>query len=383
VRFTRTTCRYNRSGVGRRILTFCLNRLAALVAAREAALLSMKYFHRFLLLGLACAVMTACTSSRTPAPADNPFVGRWALTLGAGGTQGGAAGWLEVKNENGRLTGSLLWSGGSVLPLTSVAVEDGKLIATKIRETPAGKAKKAGGERPIDTLTATVEGDTLKGVRLDPRPNGEPVRTEFTGKRTPPLPRRPNLAKVKFGPPIELFNGRDLTGWKLIKSERNAWTVENGVLANRPPAHVEGQPRVVTGNIRTEREFEDFNLKLEVNVPAGSNSGVYLRGIYEIQVMDSYGKPLDPHNMGALYSRITPSMSAEKPAGEWQTLDVTLVDRHVTVVLNGKTIIDNQPVLGCTGGALWSDEFRPGPIFLQGDHGAVSYRNIVLRPVVK
>jgi hypothetical protein len=99
--------------------------------------------------------------------------------------------------------------------------------------------------------------------------------------------------------------------------------------------------------------------------------------------MDSYGKPLDSHNMGALYSRVTPSMSAEKPAGEWQTLDMTLVDRHVTVVLNGKKIIDNQPALGCTGGALWSDQFRPGPIYLQGDHGAVSYRNIVLRPVVK
>jgi hypothetical protein len=130
-------------------------------------------------------------------------------------------------------------------------------------------------------------------------------------------------------------------------------------------------------------EFEDFNLKLEVNVPAGSNSGVYLRGIYEIQVFDSFGKALDSHNMGALYSRITPSVAAEKPAGEWQTLDMTLVNRHLTVVLNGKTIIDNQPVLGCTGGAMWSDEFKPGPIYLQGDHGTVSYRNMVLRPVVK
>ena len=73
--------------------------------------------------------------------------------------------------------------------------------------------------------------------------------------------------------------------------------------------------------------------------------------------------------MGGLYSRITPTVNrAEKPAGEWQTIDITLVDRHVTVILNGKTIIDNQPVLGCTGGALWSDEFRPGPIYLQGDH---------------
>ncbi len=102
-----------------------------------------------------------------------------------------------------------------------------------------------------------------------------------------------------------------------------------------------------------------------------------------MQVEDSYGKGLDSHHMGALYSRITPSVAAEKPAGEWQTMEMTLVDRHVTVVLNGKTIIDNQPALGCTGGAMWSDQFRPGPIYLQGDHGPVAYRNIVLRPVAK
>ena len=325
-----------------------------------------------LVLGLAGCV----TDTKPPA---NPFVGRWALSL-----SNGAAGWLEVKDDGGKLAGSLLWGGGSVEPIATLTIVDGELRMTKVRRLAAIARGKGGKEAElIDNLTATVEGDTLKGVRLDTRANGAPARTEFTGKRTPPLPPRPNLARVKFGEPIALFNGRDLTGWKLIKSERNAWTVENGALVNRPPAHEDGKPRVVTGNLRTEREFEDFNLKLEVNVPAGSNSGVYLRGIYEIQVMDSYGKALDSHNMGALYSRITPSMSAEKPAGEWQTLDLTLVDRHVTVVLNGKTIIDNQPVLGCTGGALWSDEFRPGPIFLQGDHGAVSYRNLVLRPVVK
>jgi hypothetical protein len=87
--------------------------------------------------------------------------------------------------------------------------------------------------------------------------------------------------------------------------------------------------------------------------------------------------------MGAIYSRIFPTEGAEKPAGEWQTFDITLVDRYVTVILNGKAIIDNQPLLGCTGGALWPDQFRPGPIYLQGDHTGVSYRNIVLRPVVK
>ena len=144
-----------------------------------------------------------------------------------------------------------------------------------------------------------------------------------------------------------------------------------------------GIPHKNFGNLRTEREFEDFNLTLEVNVPAGSNSGIYLRGIYEVQVADTFGRPLDPHNMGAIYSRIKPAMAADKPAGEWQTLDITLVDRHATVILNGKKIIDNQPILGCTGGALWSDPSRPGPIYLQGDHSAASFRNILLRPAIK
>jgi hypothetical protein len=105
--------------------------------------------------------------------------------------------------------------------------------------------------------------------------------------------------------------------------------------------------------------------------------------MYEIQVSDSYGNKLDPHNMGAVYSRICPNVSAEKPAGTWQTLDITLCDRHITVILNGITIIDNKPVYGPTGGALTSDVFAPGPIYLQGDHGTVSYRNIVITPIIK
>lgn len=316
------------------------------------------------------------------ASGGDAFFGRWALSL-----SNGTAGWLEVEKEKGWFDASLLWGGGSVLPVANVVIADGTLTITTVRELErkdaAGKVVRK--QQLASTLTARIEGETLKGTRVDPRPNGTGFnRVEFTGKRIPALPPRPNLAKVKYGAPIPLFNGKDLSGWRIKDADlKSAWSVERGVLINRPPEHREGEPRVRTANLRTDAEFEDFNLKLEVNVPKGSNSGVYLRGIYEIQVMDSFGKPLDSHNMGALYSRITPSMAAEKPAGEWQTMDITLVDRHVTVVLNGKTIIDNQPALGCTGGAMWSDEFRPGPIFLQGDHGPVSYRNLVLRPVVK
>lgn len=334
---------------------------------------------------LLSGLVVACTfagGARAAAPGVNPFVGRWALTI-----PGGGAGWLEIKKENGWFDGSLLWGGGSVLPVSNVTIADGVLTVTRVREVERKDASGKGVRKQqlTDTLTATMNGDTLKGTRVAPRNNGTGFdRGEFTGERTPSLPAPPNLAAVKFGEPIALFNGRDLSGWRIIdRGGENAWSVKNGVLVNQPPPQVEGQPRQRSANLRTDREFEDFNLKLEVSVPKGSNSGVYLRGIYEVQIFDSYGKPLDSHNMGALYSRITPTVAAEKPPGEWQSLDMTLVDRYVTVVLNGKKIIDNQPLEGCTGGALWSDQFRPGPIFLQGDHGAVSYRNMTLRPVVK
>lgn len=118
-------------------------------------------------------------------------------------------------------------------------------------------------------------------------------------------------------------------------------------------------------------------------MPEHSNSGVYLRGMYEVQVVDSYGAKLDSHNMGAVYSRITPTVAAEKKGGEWQSLDIILCNRHVSVTLNGTKIIDNQPVYGPTGGAMQADVFKAGPIYLQGDHGKVLYRNMVLTPIIK
>jgi hypothetical protein len=222
------------------------------------------------------------------------------------------------------------------------------------------------------------------GYLLNPKRNGKGVdSTAFVGTKLPAPPPAPDLAKVKFGTPVTLFNGKDLTGWRLINDkQKNGFSAAEGILTT-DPVQVEGQKHISYGNLRTDQEFDDFNLKLEVNIPEGSNSGVYLRGMYEVQVLDSYKKGLDPHNMGAVYSRITPTVSAEKPAGTWQTMDITLCERHATVILNGVKIIDNQPIFGPTGGAMKSDVFAPGPIYLQGDHGKVSYRNLVLTPIVK
>ncbi|MES2595643.1 MAG: DUF1080 domain-containing protein [Verrucomicrobiota bacterium] len=303
------------------------------------------------------------------ASAESAFTGRWALTI-----PGGGAGWLGVEEKDGDFSSSVLWGGGSVVPTTSTKVEGDTLIVTREQKNKEGKVT-------TETITAKTAGDELKLSTSKKNAQGKEVSkaAEFTGKRIPAIPAKPDLSKVKYGAPIQLLNGKDLTGWRLLKEADNGWSVVDGILQNR----VVKEKDKHFGNLRTDAEFEDFNLKTEVRTQENSNSGIYLRGIYEVQVMESFGKPLDSHHMGALYSRITPSVNAEKAIGEWQTLDITLVDRHLTVILNGKTIIDNQPVLGCTGGAMTSDEFKPGPLYLQGDHTNVDYRNMVLTPVVK
>jgi hypothetical protein len=326
-----------------------------------------------------CLLAFALASiSPTVALANDAFLGRWALTI-----PGGGAGWLEIKKENGYYDGSILWGGGSVVPVSSVLFMDGNLAVTRTREV---KRKDASGKVVrtqvfTELISATVNGNSLDLTRINPREDGSGLdREEFSGKRIPALPPQPDLSKVKFGEALQLFNGRDLAGWRLVEpGAANGWKVEDGLLLNRPDKSTGKH----YGNLRTDREFEDFRLTLEAKVPKGGNSGIYLRGIYEVQVADSYGRPADSHGMGGVYSRITPTSNVAKPPGEWQSVDITLVDRHVTVVLNGTKVIDNQPLLGCTGGALWSDEFRPGPIYLQGDHESVDYRNVVLRPVMK
>jgi len=333
--------------------------------------------------GICCTLVFLILSiGRAPvsiAETSDSYVGRWALTI-----PGGGAGWLGVEQKNGYLDAGILWGGGSVVPVDSVFFVDGGLYVVRLhkveRKDAAGNVVRT--QTFPEVIVAQLQGGTLELTQMQPRRNGMGVdEHKFTGRRIPPLPPQPDLSKARFGAPIQLFNGTNLDGWTLTNQRQtNGWSAENGILVNKQAPRTGGR-RISYGNLRTVAEFEDFNLKLEVNVPRGGNSGVYLRGIYEVQVSDSYGKPLDSHNMGAVYSRITPTVNAEKPAGQWQSLDITLLDRHVTVKLNGKTIINNQPLLGCTGGAMRSDEFRPGPLYLQGDHTAISYRNIVLTPI--
>lgn len=327
----------------------------------------------------ACLVLVLTTGMIVQAQdAAEPFLGRWSLHLPGG------AGWLEVEDVGGTLDASLLWYGGSVLPVASVNVTDDRLTVTRTRSfewvRPDGSKRR---HTSTNSLVMQVSGDGLSGTAYFPGPRGRGTRTtEFTGERIPDLPPAPDLSQAQYGEAIELFNGTDLTGWSLINpNQTNGFKAEDGMLVNDPVQPEEGN-HISYGNLRTDAVFGDFRLTLEVNVPEGSNSGVYLRGIYEIQVADTYGKDSDSHNMGGLYSRIAPSSTVEKPAGEWQTMDITLYQRHLTVILNGTNIIDNQPVLGVTGGAMTADENAHGPIYLQGDHGRVLYRNLVLTPIV-
>ena len=233
------------------------------------------------------------------------------------------------------------------------------------------------GDRVPTKFIARVAGDSL---RIESQ---TPDTFTHTGKRMPPLPPRPDLSKVKFGEPITLFNGKNLDGWQLANPDQiNGWKAVDGELVNETPKKT-FEPFSRYGNLRTEQSFGDAKLHIEFNVPAGGNSGVYVRGAYEAQVVDRDGRMQGIQGVGSIFGRIPPSTQAGKTGGEWQTYEITVVDRHATVVLNGVTVIDNQPVPGSTNGAFQADVTEPGPLYLQGDHTAVRYRNIVIRPAVR
>ncbi len=210
----------------------------------------------------------------------------------------------------------------------------------------------------------SLKGDRLEGTTEDA--NGKTMN--WTAVRAPDLLR---TGSPKWGQPIDLFNGKDIAGWKLRSNARgNCWSVVDGAATNTPPCV----------DIISERTFTDFKLHTEFNYVAKSNSGVYLRGRYEVQINDDHGMATDSLRSGGVYGFLRPYMNAAAAAGAWQTYDITLIGRRATVVLNGRTVVDNLEIPGPTGGALDSNEGAPGPLMLQGDHGRVSFRKVVLTP---
>jgi hypothetical protein len=218
---------------------------------------------------------------------------------------------------------------------------------------------------------ARLEGGELRGT-FQAEGQDKPAVT-WTGVRAP-LIKDKDDGSWRDGESFSLFNGRDLSGWHALESDREfRWSVNNGLL--RAPGH--------GANLVTDQKFWNFRLHLEYRIPAGSNSGIGLRARYEVQIKEDYGKPPDMHSNGALYSRIAPRLNPGKPAGEWQSYDIRLIGREVTVILNGEKIIDKGEIAGLTAIASDPNEAEPGPVILQGDHGSVEFRNITLTTLVK
>jgi len=302
-----------------------------------------------LILGL----LILSPSSKIVAQELDRLIGRWNLTIES--QDGEFPSWLEVRKSGFRtLVGSFVGQFGSARPISKIEF-DGERLSFSIPPQ---------WERRQEDLVfkGRLKGDRLTGETTDAE--GQVVR--WSAQRAPAL-KRDHVPK--WGISTDLFNRRDLSGWRPRFSNReNGWIVKEGILANANPGN----------DLVSERHFTDFRVTAEFRYPNGSNSGIYLRGRYEMQIEDNYGDEPDSHRIGGIYGFLTPSVNAAKPAGQWQTVEITLIGRVVTVILNGERVIDRQTIPGITGGAIDNNEAVPGPLMLQGDHGPIEFRKVVV-----
>jgi hypothetical protein len=284
----------------------------------------------------------------------NPLVGRWDFNITT--ARGTGASWLGVTEKAGKLEVWYQPTGGNVYKLKDANVKAEGSHLTLTLSSPTSK-------RPVTTWELDASGDKLTGVQKQ----GD-KSIELTGVRSPELKRSAPKAWTK---PEALFDGKDLDGWEPFPSSaKSHWTVKDGLLLNEEHG----------ANLKTTRKFDDFKVHYEVNCPDDGNSGFYLRGRYEVQI--EY-EPLTSNpverRIGSVYGRIAPNPELPRTPGQWETFDVTLVGRMVTVVRNGVTTIDHKQIEGITGGALDANEGEPGPFYIQGDHtGGLKFRNITV-----
>lgn len=281
------------------------------------------------------------------------FLGRWDLTLQAPDRT--YPSWLEVRQEGTELKAQYVGRWGNARPLPKVEIAEGVLTFVSPKEEEDSKGDLVFEGRLIGKILS----GTLNG------PDGK--QWKWSGVRAPALTA---MHSPKWGKPISLFNGKDLTGWK-ASGPGKSWTVQDGTLVS--PGN---GPELIS-----EQPLKDFKLHIEFNCGKDSNSGVYLRGRYEVQIeTESQAEP-PSHHTGGVYGFIAPKPELPRSPDVWQTFDITLIGRKLTVVQNGTTIIDNEEIPGITGGALNSNEAEPGPLYLQGsEKGHVAFRNIVVTP---
>ncbi len=311
-------------------------------------------------IGLGMIAILTLNPSHTNA-ALNPYQekvapmieGRWDITIpDMEGKE--VPSWLEVGHSGNRtLIGRFVYAFGSARPISKVNFENGKFSFA----IPPQWEK---GNRDME-FEGSVSGNHISGTMT----YTDGKKYNWVGERAPSLKRdKPSI----WGSPVKMFNGKNMDGWHAMG--KNQWVVENGIMRS---------PRSGS-NLVSDRSFTDFKLHIEFKYPKGSNSGVYLRGRYEIQIEDSKGMDPLPDLFSSVYGFLTPSEMMAKAPGEWQSYDITLIGRMVTVVANGKTVICNQQIPGITGGALNSREGEPGPLLIQGDHGPIEFRNIIITP---
>lgn len=279
--------------------------------------------------------------------ADADFNGRWNIHVQ---TPRGRVWWLEVQHAGTpRISGAFVGApGGQVDPVTDIRIENGELLF----------ALKG------HSFKARYENGRLSGARISPDP------LPFTATRAPEL-KDIDDGKWKPAHPVALFDGKSTSGWNKVVPTAPGWFVEDGLLKNEPKA----------SDIVSSQKFFNFEAKVEFRHGKGSNSGIGLRGRYEIQIQDNFGQPPNAHGTGALYSRIAPSVNASRAPGQWQTMVIRLIGRTLTVTLNGTTIIDKQTVTGPTAITTDPNEDQPGPITLQGDHGLIEFRTLEITPL--
>ena len=308
-----------------------------------------------LILMLSMRVYSEQKNSADTNASVQSFLGRWDLTLMTPLRE--YPSWLEITQEDGQLRARMVSRWGHARPLPKIEISNGRIMFVSPKEEE---------ERKDDMIfQGKLSGKTLAGTTTGP--DGTPW--QWTGERAPSLKR---TSEPKWGKPTQLFNGKDLSGWRMSDpSATPIWKVENGTLVS--PGH---GPELISND-----KFEDFKLHIEFNCAPGANSGVYLRGRYELQIENDPEPEGPTMRTGGVYGFLAPSPEQPRRPGEWQTYDITLVGRMVTVVQNGQTIIDNQEIPGITGGALDSHEGLPGAIYLQGSEtGHVAFRNIMITP---